>query len=593
MDYSHRLGFVIALGLGLVGSVGGATMTPPLRPAVIQLLERGRVSSGYVNVDITTPGQLVAGYWDTEQRTGAAHVFDRTPASWEQSAVLAPWDGIEGDHRFGTTVAITDEWLFVGAPARRSPSSGDAAPAYYVYERIGPGWIPHSIVESSDAGKMPLGGPIDVEGEVAVVGAPSAWDRALNGWHSGLVFIFEQAAGSWAHTQTLRHDRPWELNLRFGGSVAIRDGVIVATDSEYPHAAYPLDRGAAFVFERSDGDGWVLDSIIEEQGGEYSKATGASIGNDFIAQSVRDGRWPFEGVPAKLIDRSGAGWLVVPAPTWHLARPGGGQVAAGDVVVVAAFDGLFAVLDRFDGAWDIVAMDPEELLGDAGPSMPAPFLFGVAGTTLAVTSRDGGLWSVELTAAIARTMRGVQRGCNSISTAPVEGGARILNLDSDPVTYEWTGAFLEGGGRVVTSEPQVTLSYPIRGEQPLTLTISDGVYEHVSQSTVNVRCSSRQWLQLLIQEVERLHADGFLNKGQATSLIVKLENAIESIERGNLHAAQNQVLAFGNELQALTPDPVPEARSRPMTEAANSIWDQLNEPCWALVYLPRKNSRLG
>lgn len=52
------------------------------------------------------------------------------------------------------------------------------------------------------------------------------------------------------------------------------------------------------------------------------------------------------------------------------------------------------------------------------------------------------------------------------------------------------------------------------------------------------------YLMSLIEDIESLVEEGLLNKGQANALIVKIENSIKSIEKGNTNAAENQLTAF-------------------------------------------------
>ena len=78
-------------------------------------------------------------------------------------------------------------------------------------------------------------------------------------------------------------------------------------------------------------------------------------------------------------------------------------------------------------------------------------------------------------------------------------------------------------------------------------------------------------LESLFARVEELSASGVLNKGQANSLIKKLESAEKAIEKGQ-KSASNKVGAFINEVEAfvnsgrLTPD-----QGQPMIDAANAI----------------------
>ncbi|MDM5214712.1 hypothetical protein QUF94_25390 [Peribacillus sp. NJ4] len=63
--------------------------------------------------------------------------------------------------------------------------------------------------------------------------------------------------------------------------------------------------------------------------------------------------------------------------------------------------------------------------------------------------------------------------------------------------------------------------------------------------------SPQQQIQDLINEINALHNAGVLNSGQSNSLIVKLNAAINSLNKGQPHAACNQLQAFINEVNGL------------------------------------------
>ncbi len=63
-------------------------------------------------------------------------------------------------------------------------------------------------------------------------------------------------------------------------------------------------------------------------------------------------------------------------------------------------------------------------------------------------------------------------------------------------------------------------------------------------------------LQRLIQHVHALQDDGILNRGQANSLIVKLEGAIAKLERNQLVPACNKINAFTNHTEDFVEDEI-------------------------------------
>src|SRR5690606_4531120 len=81
-------------------------------------------------------------------------------------------------------------------------------------------------------------------------------------------------------------------------------------------------------------------------------------------------------------------------------------------------------------------------------------------------------------------------------------------------------------------------------------------FDNTEAFDLPVYCST---FAMVEEQIEALVADGTLNKGQANSLIKKLENAESLLEKGNLTPALNMIDAFLNEVAALV-------RSRRLTQ---------------------------
>jgi pullulanase-type alpha-1,6-glucosidase len=102
---------------------------------------------------------------------------------------------------------------------------------------------------------------------------------------------------------------------------------------------------------------------------------------------------------------------------------------------------------------------------------------------------------------------------------------------------------------------------------------------HIPERTAtvfwNVRSAEEQ-IYLLIGDIDKLQAAGTLSFGQAQSLRAKLNSALRSVQRGNNHAAGNQINAFLHEVEAkvsagtLTPN-----QGDDLIAAAQAILDRL------------------
>jgi pullulanase-type alpha-1,6-glucosidase len=95
----------------------------------------------------------------------------------------------------------------------------------------------------------------------------------------------------------------------------------------------------------------------------------------------------------------------------------------------------------------------------------------------------------------------------------------------------------------------------VRGSSFDLLTGSFGVAGRTTAVFVVMRAPDEQ-IDVIIDAIEDLLADGKLNGGQANSLVRKLENVQAKIERGQAGAAINQLEAFINEVESLVADGV-------------------------------------
>jgi hypothetical protein len=78
----------------------------------------------------------------------------------------------------------------------------------------------------------------------------------------------------------------------------------------------------------------------------------------------------------------------------------------------------------------------------------------------------------------------------------------------------------------------------------------------------------QEMLQNLITEATDLREAGMLNDGQANSLIIKLERALDRLNRGNPRVAINNLEAFINEISSLEDEGVLS------TETAQALIDR-------------------
>ncbi len=172
---------------------------------------------------------------------GAAYLFRRTSGTWTRQAVLLPPTGMAGDH-FGHCVALTGDWVAVGAPGE--DVDGSSAGGVYLYQRSGSSWSLSGRVAPADVAiGDKFGESIDLDGDRLVAGSAQDDDR---GDRSGSASLFSRQGSTWSQTQKIVLEFEAPL-ARFGHAVALGESR-VAVGTPYLETAGPSS-GAAWVFD--------------------------------------------------------------------------------------------------------------------------------------------------------------------------------------------------------------------------------------------------------------------------------------------------------------------------------------------------------
>lgn len=261
-----------------------------------QLYGEGFGSAVALSGDYAVAGAPNKGVHNVMDGAGAAYVFARTGATWKEQVRLTASDATQED-RFGASVAISGNFIAVGATGRNEPGAPDAG-AVYVFERTGgpvTPWTQQAVLVPNDPRpEAGFGHAIALDGDVLVVGAPG-WDH--NGTRgAGAAYVFTRQNGSWVQTARLTAFDPSEYSL-FGASVSVSgDHLVVGA----PGA------DAAYVFMR-EGASWIHTAKIvpsEKQNVWVPDEFGASvaISDDRVLVGA-----PGAGV-AYLFTNSGTGW---------------------------------------------------------------------------------------------------------------------------------------------------------------------------------------------------------------------------------------------------------------------------------------------
>src|SRR5690606_4913828 len=161
---------------------------------------------------------------------------------------LAAEDGAPGDG-FGSALAVDGDFLIVGA-AREAAGRGAA----YVFRRDGAAWRQVARLHAEDGQEGDaLGSAVAIEGDVALVGAPAANDRA------GAVHVFRRGAnGAWTHEARLGPEEGERVG--FGTALALQNGRAFIGVPGHSQGA-----GAVQVYERNAAGTWTRAAHIAPQ----------------------------------------------------------------------------------------------------------------------------------------------------------------------------------------------------------------------------------------------------------------------------------------------------------------------------------------
>jgi hypothetical protein len=226
---------------------------------------------------------------------GAVHVFRNTAGGWVRQQRLVAPDGAEFA-RFGTSIAVDDELLLVGAPAVAAAEPG----AVHIFRPSDSGWVLVGTLAGEEAGSR-FGSSLFLDGDNLWIGAP--------GVAGGQVYRFPRSAAGFGVPQ--RFDAA-PTALRFGETIAGNGGqVLVGSSTEGSGPDSPTIPGAVYRLVRVDGNWTEGGKIAAADYSPLAQFFGFALAADtgtFIVGAPRSGSEtpfgnPFEGA-AFIVDEN-------------------------------------------------------------------------------------------------------------------------------------------------------------------------------------------------------------------------------------------------------------------------------------------------
>ncbi|MDO6758563.1 T9SS type A sorting domain-containing protein [Tamlana sp. 2_MG-2023] len=204
-------------------------------------------------------------------RTGSVYVFEKDALSdqWVKVKKLKGSDRV-GQDVFGKMVDISNGTIIIGA-AKHDPQENDYwVGAAYVFSKDETGeWIEEQILEASNrSNKAQFGESVAISGDYIFIGAPTH-PRIVSGTgvESGAAYVFKKDYnGDWKEVQYIILEDASNFAEAFGQSIsASGNRVIVSADKKpYISEEYGLrSKGVCYLYELNDDtDNWDLIQTI-------------------------------------------------------------------------------------------------------------------------------------------------------------------------------------------------------------------------------------------------------------------------------------------------------------------------------------------
>jgi hypothetical protein len=324
------------------------------------------------------------------QNAGAAFVFERRDAGWDETQRLLP-DPPQSDSGFGSSVAIDRETLAVGAIYEYNPPSGNGSGAVYVFTQDSGSWQLQARLAAADGAPFDLfGWDLALQGDLLAVSARAA--ESPGGAHNaGALYLFQRTGNTW---NPLARLSPQNLSSRdyFGDSIALAGEYLFAGAPGHDETQVS-GAGAVYVF-RQQGQNWFEELQLTADNLQPNAHFGAALDveGDLLAVLASQQYHGEQAPPAAHLYGAPQGFGVahvfkLEQGEWHwqvslAPRPAGeeGSVLLGTAIGAGQNGGMRAVLSGY-GRGEIYRYDQEGVDWIEGQ----PLTPEVAGLTLGKT----------------------------------------------------------------------------------------------------------------------------------------------------------------------------------------------------------------
>ena len=204
-------------------------------------------SNDYFAQSVAISGDyVIVGAYYENGGPGYACIFKYDGTSWSEEDKIVSSDK-ENNDEFGVSVAIDGDYAVVGAQYQ-DPGGTTNAGAAYIFKRDGTSWTEQYKIQASDKeANDKFGGSVAISGNYVIVGATQEDPDGTS--DAGAAYIFKRDGTVWSE-QTKIHASDKAASDLFGYSVAISgDYAVVGARDEDTGGT---DAGAAYIYSAAD-----------------------------------------------------------------------------------------------------------------------------------------------------------------------------------------------------------------------------------------------------------------------------------------------------------------------------------------------------
>ena len=201
--------------------------------------------AGFGSGTAVVSGNTIAIGAAAAQRSGVVYIFNRQGGVWSEQFQLVP-SSPEEEQKFGIDLGSSANALVVGAYSAAT-SGGVRTGAAYVFRRAGAAWEEEARLVPSETTVRFFGVRVGISGSTIVAGAPFTDD--FTNPDGGSAWVFQRSGNTWAMKAKLKAPDATARD-NFGGYVAV-DGTTILVGAEQADSSPTVsdNEGAAYVFD--------------------------------------------------------------------------------------------------------------------------------------------------------------------------------------------------------------------------------------------------------------------------------------------------------------------------------------------------------